>query len=322
MTEVTKRTLEGYIIRLVEDVEVEEQPDEVEDEGNPPEEESPMQRLKRNKNSGNRDLFEDESSAVQKELNVYFKMNEPHRRVSLLDFWKRHRELLPLLSRAAQSILAVPCSTSSVERVFSVAGNTVTNRRKSLTPKLVEQIVVMHSNKGLIDFKDFREEREECSSSDEDEVESGHEDEVEENDSEEENEGDNEGDDDGNINDSQTQSLNSTQLTQLNMHNYFSPVEKSRNNSNQSQERRTRTSQEAAQSRLAQEEDQQEEDEQDVHLQEEDEQDEHQQGEHEQDEHQQEEDEQKSSNKKGFLQHVGLQRAKKIPAAKKNNKML
>ena len=93
---------------------MEEQPDEVEDEGIPPEEESPMQRLKRNKSSGNRDLFEEESSAVQKELNVYFKMNEPHRRTSILEFWKIHRGLLPLLSRAAQSILAVPCSTSSV----------------------------------------------------------------------------------------------------------------------------------------------------------------------------------------------------------------
>ena len=181
-----------------------------------------------------------------------------------------------------------------------------------MTPKLVEQIVVMHSNKGLIDFKDFREEREECSSSDEDEVESDHEDEVEENDSEEENEGDNEGDDDGNINDSQTQSLNSTQLTQLNMHNYFSPVGKSRNNSNQSQERRTRTSQEAAQSRLAQEED-----EQDVHLQEEDEQDEHQQG-----EHQQEEDEQESSSREEFLHNVGLQRAKNLQPAKRKSRML
>ena len=171
-----------------------------------------------------------------------------------------------------------------------------------MTPKLVEQIVVMHSNKGLIDFKDFREEREECSSSDEDEVESGHEDEVEENDSEEENEGDNEGDDDGNINDSQTQSLNSTQLTQLNMHNYFSPVGKSRNNSNQSQERRTSTSQEASQRRLAQEEDQQ---------------DEHQQG-----EHQQEEDEQESSSREEFLHNVGLQRAKNLQPAKRKSRML
>ena len=115
-----------------------------------------------------------------------------------------------------------------------------------MAPKLVEQIVLMCSNKGLIDFKEFREEREDCSSLDGDEVESGHEDEVEENDSEEKNEGDNEGDDDENINDSQTQSLNAIPLTQSNMHNYFSPIEKPRNNSNQSQERRTRTSQKAA----------------------------------------------------------------------------
>ena len=63
LTEVTKRTLEGYINRLVEDVEVEEQPEEVEDEGKPPEEESPMQKLKRRKSLGNTDPFEEETSA-------------------------------------------------------------------------------------------------------------------------------------------------------------------------------------------------------------------------------------------------------------------
>ena len=101
--------------------------------------------------------------------------------------------MLPLLSRAAQLILPVPCATSSVERVFSVAGNTVTNRRKSLAPKLVEQIVLMGSNKGCIDFQEFREEKEQCSSSDEDDEESEPEAEGEENDSEGENEGENEG---------------------------------------------------------------------------------------------------------------------------------
>ena len=173
----------------MENIELDEQQDEVEDKVVPPEEESPMQRLKRNKTSGNSDMFEEESTPVQKELVVYLKMNEPHKRVSILQFWNLNRGLLPLHSRAAQSILAVPCATSSVERVFSVAGMTVTIRRKSLAPKLVEQIVLMRSNKGLIDFQEFREEKEQCSSSDEDDVESEAEDEGEENDSEGENEG-------------------------------------------------------------------------------------------------------------------------------------
>ena len=63
---------------------MEEQPEEVEDEGKPPEEESPMQKLKRNKSLGNRDPFEEESSAVQKELSFYLKMNEPPKKVTIL----------------------------------------------------------------------------------------------------------------------------------------------------------------------------------------------------------------------------------------------
>ena len=66
-----------------------------------------------------------------------------------------------------------------------------------MVPKLVETIVIMRSNKGRIDFHDFKEENEEYSSSDEDDVvESEHEAEGEENDSEGENEGENEGDSD------------------------------------------------------------------------------------------------------------------------------
>ena len=60
------------------------------------------------------------------------------------------------------------------------------------------------------------------------------------------------------------------------MHNYYTTIEKPRNNSTKSQERRTRTSQKAAQSMLVIDVDQQEEDEQ-----EEDQQDEHEQEEHE-----------------------------------------
>ena len=41
-----------------------------------------------------------------------------------------------------------------------------------IVPKLVESIVIMRSNKGRIDFSDYKEEKEECSSSDEEDVES------------------------------------------------------------------------------------------------------------------------------------------------------
>ena len=112
-----------------------------------------------------------EVSAVEKELAIYHKMKEPDATISILQFWKRNREVLPLLSKAAQAILAVPCASSSVERVFSIAGLTVGVRRRLLVPKSVETIVIMRSNKGRVNFSEFREE-EDNSSSDEEDAES------------------------------------------------------------------------------------------------------------------------------------------------------
>ena len=64
-----------------------------------------------------------------------------------------------------------------------------------MVPKLVETIVIMRSNKGRIDFSDYKEENEGSSSSDEEDVESEGEsdtvEEVEMEDNENNNEGEN-----------------------------------------------------------------------------------------------------------------------------------
>ena len=149
LAERTKRSLEEFISRLVSDVEIEEQVQVEHKEKNDGKEDTPIQKLKRKKGLDRSENFtEMEVSAVEKELAIYHKMKEPDATISILQFWKRNREVLPLLSKAAQAILAVPCASSSVERVFSIAGLTVGVRRRSLVPKSVETIVIMCSNKG------------------------------------------------------------------------------------------------------------------------------------------------------------------------------
>ena len=45
--------------------------------------------------------------------------------VDMLDWWKQHKDTLPLLAYLARVVFAVPVASSKSERVFSVAGNTV-----------------------------------------------------------------------------------------------------------------------------------------------------------------------------------------------------
>ena len=163
-------------------------------------------------------------------------MKDPASKVTILQFWKTNRGVLPLLAKAAQSILPVPCASSSVERVFSIAGLTVTQRRKSLVPKLVETIVIMRSNKERINFSDFKEEKEEYTSSDEDDVDSEPGESVpmeqeEVDDNEDESEGDNERETVSLVEADIEPSKRKTNLTQLSIATYMLPPGTSATNS-------------------------------------------------------------------------------------------
>ena len=39
-----------------------------------------------------------------------------------LEWWKHHKDILPLLAKAAQEVLGIPCSSSKSERIFSIGG--------------------------------------------------------------------------------------------------------------------------------------------------------------------------------------------------------
>ena len=60
-----------------------------------------------------------------------------------LDFWKRksNQVSFPNLFRLALRHFAVPCSSAAVERQFSAAGQLVTQRRSSLDPATVNNII-------------------------------------------------------------------------------------------------------------------------------------------------------------------------------------
>jgi len=60
--------------------------------------------------------------------------------------WKRceAKQLWPLLARLARRVLAVPATSASPERLFSTAGNEMTNKRTRLTCDNLETVVYLH----------------------------------------------------------------------------------------------------------------------------------------------------------------------------------
>ena len=63
-----------------------------------------------------------------------------------LEFWRLKATSYPYLAALARRVLAVPASSSSVERLFSNAGNVITKKRASLTNNHAKQLTLLHLN--------------------------------------------------------------------------------------------------------------------------------------------------------------------------------
>ena len=69
---------------------------------------------------------------------------------SILNWWRKHEKVLPLLSKVAKKVLSIPASSSKSERVFSCGGNFVSKKRNKLAPKKVEDLIIIKENKTRI----------------------------------------------------------------------------------------------------------------------------------------------------------------------------
>ena len=63
-----------------------------------------------------------------------------------LEYWKINRKKFPLLSRLARKFLCIPVSSATSERVFSTAGNVVSERRTNLSIDNIEILAYMKEN--------------------------------------------------------------------------------------------------------------------------------------------------------------------------------
>lgn len=67
-------------------------------------------------------------------------------RQDVLAFWKEKTTAMPLLSKLAQKVLCIPATSTPSERVFSIAGLTITHKRSQLSPHNVNKIIFIHDN--------------------------------------------------------------------------------------------------------------------------------------------------------------------------------
>ncbi|KAL7632170.1 UNVERIFIED_CONTAM: hypothetical protein RMT77_010628 [Armadillidium vulgare] len=91
------------------------------------------------------------NSALNSELELYnsFKYKEKTEmdlHSNPLEFWKKHTNLFPILSDVAKTFLAIPATSVESERMFSKAGDLISDRRTRLSSKNVEKIIFVNRN--------------------------------------------------------------------------------------------------------------------------------------------------------------------------------
>lgn len=64
----------------------------------------------------------------------------------IMSFWRRNCKSYPFLAVLAQAVFCVPCTSTPSERVFSIAGLIVRNKRASLAPDTVSKVLFIHDN--------------------------------------------------------------------------------------------------------------------------------------------------------------------------------
>ena len=63
---------------------------------------------------------------------------------SLLEFWKSKTSQWPRLVKVAQMVLAISATETSSERVFSITGRTMEDRRSQLNVETVDDLMFVH----------------------------------------------------------------------------------------------------------------------------------------------------------------------------------
>ena len=95
-------------------------------------------------------MFTVHLSELDKECQRYELLPDSDSDVNMLEWWKVHSNIFPLLSHLVRTVFPVPAASSKSERVFSVAGNFVRPQRNWMEGETVENLVTMKCNLVLL----------------------------------------------------------------------------------------------------------------------------------------------------------------------------
>lgn len=91
------------------------------------------------------DEFYMKPNTVDEEYVLYFREPIEIQEIQPLTYWKNNVHKFPILSVLARRFLAIPATSASVERLFSIAGNILTKSRNRLYPKTAKQLILLKS---------------------------------------------------------------------------------------------------------------------------------------------------------------------------------
>lgn len=91
-----------------------------------------------------------ENEDLNTELNIYLNLNISQEKAiefakNPLTFWKDQTSTMPMLSSISRAVFIVQASSAPSERLFSLSGQVLTNRRIQLNPETASSIIFLNS---------------------------------------------------------------------------------------------------------------------------------------------------------------------------------
>ena len=94
-----------------------------------------------------------EGDNLKTEIMCYKKIKmkkEDKEKCNVLEWWKHHKTQFPSLFKAAQCLLHIPATSVPSERIFSLAGNIVCERRSKMLPQNANKFIFLKKNESVI----------------------------------------------------------------------------------------------------------------------------------------------------------------------------
>lgn len=92
-----------------------------------------------------------DSVAFEKLFQSYDNVERIHRKHSLLEFWNERKNEDPVVYQLACIIHSIPPTQATVERAFSTLGYIYNPKRTRLSPRMLENILLIRLNKDLVE---------------------------------------------------------------------------------------------------------------------------------------------------------------------------